>query len=200
LTDYLFLQTGEGQELNSIDIQGFNSTPAVLNDIDDQFYKGFASLVNGYWALLIRYVQAAYPGTSISNAYMGFVCTERPTRRPFATEPTVILPSFLSTRPSWCLEGEILRIRLNLGLEVDPFESDLHGRRYREIYYWDSFWILEGLLKSELNSYAQDLLLNFMDLIDLYGFLPNGGRKYYLNRSQPPVFTQVSHHYFGTAN
>lgn len=30
-----------------------------------------------------------------------------------------------------------------------------------------------------------------MDLIDLYGFLPNGGRKYYLNRSQPPVFVQM---------
>jgi alpha,alpha-trehalase len=64
-------------------------------------------------------------------------------------------------------------------------------RRYREIYYWDSLWIMEGLLRSELESYARDLILNFMDLIDLYGFLPNGGRKYYLNRSQPPVFTQV---------
>lgn len=30
-----------------------------------------------------------------------------------------------------------------------------------------------------------------MDLIELYGFLPNGGRKYYLNRSQPPVFVQM---------
>jgi alpha,alpha-trehalase len=47
-------QTGEGQELNPVTIQGFNSTPAVLDQIDDQFYKGFVSLVNGYWALLIR--------------------------------------------------------------------------------------------------------------------------------------------------
>lgn len=30
-----------------------------------------------------------------------------------------------------------------------------------------------------------------MDQLDLYGFIPNGGRKYYLNRSQPPVFTQM---------
>lgn len=56
----------------------------------------------------------------------------------------------------------------------------------------DSFWILEGLLRSELYDYARDLVTNFMDLLDLYGFLPNGGRKYYLNRSQPPVFTLVS--------
>lgn len=69
------------------------------------------------------------------------------------------------------------------------------GGRYREIYYWDSFWILEGLLSSELNGYAWNLLQNFMDLIDLYGFLPNGGRKYYLNRSQPPVFVQMVNAY-----
>ncbi|KAK8854633.1 hypothetical protein IAR55_003372 [Kwoniella newhampshirensis] len=65
------------------------------------------------------------------------------------------------------------------------------GGRYREIYYWDSYWILEGLLSSELYDYAWDLLENFMDLIVTYGFLPNGGRKYYLNRSQPPVFIQM---------
>lgn len=51
-----------------------------------------------------------------------------------------------------------------------------------EIYYWDSLFILSGLLKSELYNYAGNLLYNFMDLIDSYGFIPNGGRKYYLNR------------------
>ncbi|KAL7422476.1 hypothetical protein Q5752_003124 [Cryptotrichosporon argae] len=65
------------------------------------------------------------------------------------------------------------------------------GGRYREIYYWDSYWILHGLLSSELYTYAVDLLENFMDLIETYGFLPNGGRKYYLDRSQPPVFVQM---------
>ncbi|ODO11102.1 hypothetical protein I350_01704 [Cryptococcus amylolentus CBS 6273] len=62
------------------------------------------------------------------------------------------------------------------------------GGRYREIYYWDSY---ASLLKSELYEYAWALLSNFMDLIDTYGYLPNGGRKYYLNRSQPPVFVQM---------
>jgi neutral trehalase len=56
---------------------------------------------------------------------------------------------------------------------------------FAEVYYWDSFWIMEGLLKSELYNYANDLLNNFMDLIDAYGFVPNGGRKYYLNRYVP---------------
>ncbi|WWC71393.1 uncharacterized protein I206_105348 [Kwoniella pini CBS 10737] len=65
------------------------------------------------------------------------------------------------------------------------------GGRYREIYYWDSRWIIEGLLKSELYTYAWNLLQNMMDFIEIYGYIPNGGRKYYINRSQPPVFIQM---------
>lgn len=41
------------------------------------------------------------------------------------------------------------------------------GGRYREIYYWDSYWILQGLLASELNNYAWNLLQNFMDLVEV---------------------------------
>jgi alpha,alpha-trehalase len=52
------------------------------------------------------------------------------------------------------------------------------GGRYREVYYWDSFWIVEGLLHSGLAEYAKDILTNFMDQLDVYGFIPNGGRKY----------------------
>ncbi|WVN86234.1 uncharacterized protein L203_101395 [Cryptococcus depauperatus CBS 7841] len=74
------------------------------------------------------------------------------------------------------------------------------GGRYREIYYWDSFWVMEGLLKSELYEYAWDLLSNFMDFIETYGFIPNGGRKYYLNRSHPPVFVQMIDAYIKTTN
>jgi hypothetical protein len=50
----------------------------------------------------------------------------------------------------------------------------------------------EGLLKSELYLYSYNLLENLMDFVETYGFIPNGGRKYYLNRSQPPVLVQVS--------
>ncbi|KAJ7480557.1 glycoside hydrolase family 37 protein [Mycena latifolia] len=65
------------------------------------------------------------------------------------------------------------------------------GGRFREQYYWDSFWIVEGLLESELFSIANDTLQNFMDEIERFGFIPNGGRIYYLNRSQPPLFIQM---------
>ncbi|KAI0298093.1 glycoside hydrolase [Multifurca ochricompacta] len=62
------------------------------------------------------------------------------------------------------------------------------GGRFREQYYWDSFWIIEGLIQSQLFDVAKETLQNFMDEIELFGFIPNGGRIYYLNRSQPPLF------------
>lgn len=82
---------------------------------------------------------------------------------------------------------------LLLGFVLDPrrYErpsSKCPSRRLGEIAYDN---LSAGLLRSQLYSYAEDLLVNFMDLVESYGFLPNGGRKYYLNRSQPPVFTMV---------
>ncbi|KAG8679748.1 hypothetical protein FRC09_018752, partial [Ceratobasidium sp. 395] len=58
------------------------------------------------------------------------------------------------------------------------------GGRFREQYYWDSFFIMEGLLAANMGYLARTTLLNFMDQIKAYGFIPNGGRKYYLNRKE----------------
>lgn len=69
------------------------------------------------------------------------------------------------------------------------------GGRFREQYYWDSFWIVEGLLTSELYGVVNDVLQNFMDQLDTIGFIPNGGRIYYLDRSQPPLFIQMLSRY-----
>ncbi|KAJ7505883.1 trehalase [Mycena galericulata] len=74
------------------------------------------------------------------------------------------------------------------------------GGRFREQYYWDSFWIIEGLLESELFSTANATLQNFMDEIERFGFIPNGGRIYYLNRSQPPLFIQMLARYVAASN
>ena len=44
--------------------------------------------------------------------------------------------------------------------------------------YWDSFWIIEGLIQSQLFDISNDTLQNFMDEIETLGFIPNGGRIY----------------------
>ncbi|KAG6446640.1 trehalase isoform X1 [Manduca sexta] len=61
------------------------------------------------------------------------------------------------------------------------------GGRFREFYYWDSYWIIKGLLLSEMRSTARGMLSNFLDIVDRFGFIPNGGRVYYAMRSQPPL-------------
>jgi alpha,alpha-trehalase len=67
------------------------------------------------------------------------------------------------------------------------------GGRFREPYYWDSFWIIEGLLrtKGSFTQIAANIIENFLDFVENFGFVPNGARQYYLNRSQPPLLTQM---------
>lgn len=62
------------------------------------------------------------------------------------------------------------------------------GGRFREIYYWDSFFTMLGLLADGRTEYAENMVRNFASLIDRFGMIPNGNRIYYLTRSQPPFF------------
>lgn len=62
------------------------------------------------------------------------------------------------------------------------------GGRFRELYYWDSFFTMLGLAKSGEFTLIEDMIANFGSLIDRYGHIPNGTRSYYLSRSHPPVF------------
>lgn len=67
------------------------------------------------------------------------------------------------------------------------------GGRFREPYYWDSYWILEGLLRTGGNfiEISRNTIENFLDFVERFGFVPNGARIYYLNRSQPPLLSQM---------
>jgi alpha,alpha-trehalase len=61
------------------------------------------------------------------------------------------------------------------------------GGRFREIYYWDSYFTALGLVESNHIGLAESMLNNFLDLQSRYGCIPNGNRSYYLSRSQPPI-------------
>lgn len=53
--------------------------------------------------------------------------------------------------------------------------------------------ILEGLLRTggAFTNISRDTVENFLDFVDRFGFVPNGARIYYLNRSQPPLLAQM---------
>lgn len=63
------------------------------------------------------------------------------------------------------------------------------GGRFREIYYWDSYFTMLGLQTSGRLDLIEDMVENFSYLIDTLGFIPNGNRTYYLTRSQPPFYS-----------
>eukprot|EP00033_Pygsuia_biforma_P000733 GCRY01000858.1.p1 GENE.GCRY01000858.1~~GCRY01000858.1.p1 ORF type:complete len:585 (-),score=122.63 GCRY01000858.1:264-2018(-) len=70
------------------------------------------------------------------------------------------------------------------------------GGRFREVYYWDTFWIVKGLLLSGMESTVKGMLENYAYLIQQYGYIPNGARLYYEGRSQPPMFTLMTLDYY----
>lgn len=65
------------------------------------------------------------------------------------------------------------------------------GGRFREVYYWDSYFTMLGLVRSGRVDLVKDMLDNFAHLVRIVGDVPNGNRTYYLGRSQPPYFAAM---------
>lgn len=65
------------------------------------------------------------------------------------------------------------------------------GGRFNEMFYWDSYFTMLGLARSDRFDLVRDMVGNFAWLIDTYGFVPNGTRTYFLTRSQPPFFAPM---------
>ncbi|KAK1934992.1 Trehalase [Phytophthora citrophthora] len=84
-------------------------------------------------------------------------------------------------------------------LPVKTLPRDLNGEivlivpggRFRESYYWDSYWIVQGLLVSDLRQTARGVVNHLLEYVGEFGFVPNGGRVYYLTRSQPPMLSDM---------
>jgi len=72
-----------------------------------------------------------------------------------------------------------------------PHPTVVPGGRFRETYYWDSLWIVQGLLVSCMPHTAVGIVENLLHLLRAHGVVPNGGRTYYLGRSQPPLLSQM---------
>ena len=67
--------------------------------------------------------------------------------------------------------------------------------RFREFYYWDTYWIVKALLHYEMTTTVRGIVENFLLMVSTYGLVPNGGRIYYTKRSQPPFLTMMMKEY-----
>jgi len=90
----------------------------------------------------------------------------------------------LTRKPDEDIAGSLIEL---------PHPYVVPGGRFREIYYWDSFFTMLGLQVSdeEHKALIGNMLDNFAFLIDTIGYIPNGNRTYFLGRSQPPFFAAM---------
>ncbi|KAJ7285402.1 hypothetical protein O6H91_Y335800 [Diphasiastrum complanatum] len=124
----------------------------------------------------------------------------------FRSEPEGFLPLVKSQEARvWALKVHALWLQLsrkvaeNVQNQPDmhtllplPYPVIVPGSRFREVYYWDSYWIISrGLAVSKMYDTAKGIVRNLFSLVQTYGFVPNGARTYYKNRSQPPLLSAM---------
>jgi alpha,alpha-trehalase len=77
------------------------------------------------------------------------------------------------------------------GLLYLPNPYVVPGGRFNEMYGWDSYFIILGLVEDKRVDLARDMVENFFFEIENYGAILNANRTYYFTRSQPPFLTSM---------
>lgn len=77
------------------------------------------------------------------------------------------------------------------GLLYLPHSYVVPSERFNEQYGWDSYFIILGLLEDGQVKLAKDMVDNFIYELEIYEKILNANRSYYLDRSQPPLYTQM---------
>ena len=72
-----------------------------------------------------------------------------------------------------------------------PHPYVVPGGMFNEMYGWDSYFIIRGLVESGHLEMARGMVENFFFEISHYGALLNANRGYMLTRSQPPFLTSM---------
>lgn len=95
------------------------------------------------------------------------------------------LPSVVKT------PGQIDPSRMAPGLLYLEHKYVVPGGRFNEMYGWDSYFIILGLVRAGRVDLARGMVENFFFEIEHYGTILNANRAYYLTRSQPPFLTSM---------
>ncbi len=77
------------------------------------------------------------------------------------------------------------------GLLYLPNKYVVPGGRFNEMYGWDSYFIIRGLLRAGRVELARGMVDNFFFEVEHYGAMLNANRTYYLTRSQPPFLSSM---------
>ncbi len=77
------------------------------------------------------------------------------------------------------------------GLLYLPNRYVVPGGRFNEMYGWDSYFILLGLVHDGRIALAKGMVENFFFEIENYGAILNANRTYFFTRSQPPFLSSM---------
>ncbi len=72
-----------------------------------------------------------------------------------------------------------------------PNKYIVPGGRFKEQFYWDSYFIMLGLAADNKWEMIEGMIENVAHMIDRFGFVPTANRTYFISRSQPPFFASM---------
>lgn len=70
-----------------------------------------------------------------------------------------------------------------------PASEPGHEFDFNELYYWDSYFMVQGLLDAQHKELVLGILENLESLFLRFKVIPNASRTYLMGRSQPPFLT-----------
>lgn len=66
-----------------------------------------------------------------------------------------------------------------------------NDKKFTHAFYWDTFFIFRGLMKTDREWVLKEMVNNFVYLFEKYGIIPNFSSFASTGRSQPPFFTSM---------
>lgn len=81
---------------------------------------------------------------------------------------------------------------------IVPAHEEGHEFDFNEMYYWDSYFIAQGLLDEQHQELVVGMLENLLRLFERFKIIPNASRTYLMGRSQPPLLTSFIWDVFDT--
>jgi alpha,alpha-trehalase len=131
-------------------------------------------------------------------------------------DPKLVGKSILYVPADYAVPASVKNLEQKCGVEVKPLPKVIHqlgeidtntisphgllyldhpyvvpGGRFNEMYGWDSYFIIRGLLRSGRIELARGMVENFYFEIEHYGAVLNANRTYYLSRSQQPYLSSM---------
>jgi alpha,alpha-trehalase len=70
-----------------------------------------------------------------------------------------------------------------------PAYEEGHEFDFNELYYWDSYFMVQGIMDAEHKKLVIGILENLLTMFERFSIIPNASRTYLMGRSQPPFLT-----------